>query len=231
MQSTKMSNRIQTYSKSEFIKKICESINEQASKNIKEKGSFTFVLSGGRTPKDIFMELAKNYKNSIEWRKVHFFWLDERCVEPTHVDSNYKLAYDYLISKLDVVVSVHRIKGELEPNEAAKKYEQEIKEFFGTNEIKFDFILLGMGEDGHVASLFPNSRELELVEHLVLASEKKYNEYYRVTLGLDLINNSKYNLLLVNSREKKDVLYNIEKKYPIHRIKIIKNIFLEGYNK
>lgn len=224
-------NIIQTNTKVKFIQRVCETIKEQANKSIKIKGSFTFVLSGGRTPKDIFDELAQNYQKSIDWSKVHFFWLDERCVEPTHVDSNYKLAYDRLLSKLDAVGSVHRIKGELSPNDAVKKYEHEIQDFFGNEEIIFDFILLGMGEDGHVASLFPNSREIELKDHSVLGTEQRYSGYYRVTLGLDVINKSRFNLLLLNSKNKKDVLKNGYFK-PIHMVKIDNIInFEEAYEK
>lgn len=219
-----MNDIIETHSKTEFIKCICETIKEQANINIKDKGSFTFVLSGGNTPKDIFIELSLNYKDSIDWRKVHFFWLDERCVEPTHKDSNYKLAYDNLISKLDIIGSVHRMKGELEPNLSALGYQQDLKDFFGINEIQFDFILLGMGEDGHVASLFPNSKEVKLVTELVLATDKKYNGYRRVTLGLNLINMCKYNLLMLKGEMKMDIYQNSSFSLPIHKIKNIQKV-------
>lgn len=208
----------QATSNQEFIRIVCETIKEQANKNIEEKGSFTFVLSGGRTPKDIFTELAKNYKDSIDWSMVHFFWLDERCVEPSHVDSNYKLAYDTLISKLDCVGSVHRIKGEMEPNNAAKIYEEELLSFFGINVIKFDFVLLGMGEDGHVASLFPKSKELGLVSDIVLVTQRKYDKYRRITLGLNLINVSLYKILLVKGVDKLNILNSEDLSFPIKKI-------------
>jgi len=212
-----MINIIQTHSNIGFIQKVCETIKEQANESIKEKGSFTFVLSGGRTPKNIFIELAKNYQNSIVWSKVHFFWLDERCVEPSHEDSNYKLAYDHLISKIDYVGSVHRIKGELEPDQAAQEYEEGIKEFFGANEVKFDFILLGMGEDGHIASLFPNSKELKLTNHIAFASEKQYHGHRRVTLGLEIINNS--SIFLIINNKKYNIYKKKELKLPCHMLK------------
>ena len=118
-----------------FIQTICSVIVEQANKYITEKGRFTFVLSGGRTPKDIFIELASNYQDKIDWSKVHFFWLDERCVGAEHQESNYKLAYDYLISKLDNVGSVNRMKGELSPAQAAQEYKQNLEVFFIDNEV------------------------------------------------------------------------------------------------
>jgi len=205
-------NFIKTNSQKEFIETVCEIIKEEANKNIKEKGSFTFVLSGGRTPKDIFDELVLNHKESIKWNKVHFFWLDERCVDPLHEDSNYKLAYDSLISKLDVVGSVHRIKAELSPIKATKEYEINIKKFFNDNVVQFDLVLLGLGEDGHVASLFSDSKELKLRKKIVLNTENRYGGYYRITLGLDTINKSHMLILLINNSKKLHVYQNIDKK-------------------
>jgi len=206
-----MNKIITTNSNQEFVKTICETIKEEANKNIEKKGEFTFVLSGGRTPKVIFEELATNYKTAIEWNKVHFFWLDERCVEPTHEDSNYKLAFDHLISKLDDVGSIHRIKGELAPTVAANIYRDDIFNFFGYSPPKFDFILLGMGEDGHIASIFPLSREFKEKNNIVMSTNKKYNGYYRITLGLNIINKSFNKLLMINSTKK----YKIYKKKDI----------------
>jgi 6-phosphogluconolactonase len=208
---------ITTTTHEKFIHTVCEVIKEQAGKSIQEKDSFTFVLSGGKTPKDIFVELAKNYKNSIEWRKVHFFWLDERCVEPDHEDSNYKLAYDQLLSKLNGVGSVHRMKGELEPREAAKEYAQDIKNFFSQAEVKFDFILLGMGGDGHCASLFPESSELDEMKRLVVSTEKQYNGHNRISLTLPVINRSG-KVLMISSQEKLDVFLDTQRALPIHLV-------------
>lgn len=214
----------------EFVKTTCEIIKEQACKNIESKNSFTFVLSGGRTPKSIFDELIANYQESINWSKVHIFWVDERCVEPSSESSNFKLAVDSLISKLGVIGSVHRMKGELEPIKAANEYRKNIEFFFASDEIKFDFMLLGMGEDGHVASLFPDSREIGLKNDLVLATEKIYNGFRRISLGLNLINNSKYNLLLVNGAEKINILKSNNNKYPINQIKDKNIIILDKPN-
>lgn len=209
---------ISTNSKEEFVHVVCETIKEQANKSILKKGSFTFVLSGGRTPKNIFTELSTTYKNKIDWSKVHFFWLDERCVEATHKDSNYKLAFDNLISKLNQIGSIHRIKCKLDPKQAAKEYKEDLLKFFDFNEIKFDFILLGMGEDGHVASLFPNSKEVKLISDLVLETDRKYNGYKRITLGLNLINMCFYKMLLVKGEKKLKLLNSEDKSFPINKI-------------
>lgn len=196
-------NKIEeTFEKSQFIEKISQLIVKKANESIEKNGKFSFVLSGGSTPKDIFINLAQKYKNNIDWTKVHFFWLDERCVDPNHEDSNYKLAYAYLISKLDKVGSVNRMKGEIESKQAASEYEDTLLDFFGKDEISFDFILLGMGEDGHVASLFPDTQELKQKDKIVLSTEEKHNGFYRITLGSKIINNSKFNLLILKGETK-----------------------------
>ena len=210
----------------EFTKKICDLIKNQSNKNILKKGSFTFVLSGGRTPKIIFDNLAINYKDSIDWEKIHFFWLDERCVEPSNNESNFKLANDHLISKLNKVGSINRIKGEIEPNLAAKDYNDQILKFFGNNEVKFDFVLLGMGEDGHVASLFPKSNELKNEKELVLLTDKKHKGYRRITLGFNFINSISFKLLLIKGNEKLSV-YNNENNLPINKIDNTKIFYID----
>lgn len=215
-----MGKVITTNTRQEFVSHICNCIKERAHHEITIKSFFTLVLSGGRTPKAIFKELVKNYKKNIDWKNVHLFWVDERCVSPFHDDSNYKLANDNLISKLSLSLgSVHRIKGEINPKLAASQYQQDIKLFFKKNEIRFDMVLLGMGDDGHVASIFPKSKELILKDKLVLASEKKYNDYYRVTLGLELINRIKFKLLMVMGSNKNEILKSGKLSYPINRIK------------
>lgn len=222
-----MNNIIKTSSQEQFVKIVCETIKEKANKHIKEKGRFTFVLSGGLTPKIIFDELASNYKDSIEWSKVYFFWLDERCVEPNHKDSNYKLAYDHLISRLQSLGKVERIKGEINQSLAVKEYKERLLNFFEFNKVKFDFVLLGMGIDGHVASLFPNSAEIKKVKDLVLATKKTYDGYKRITLGLNLINMITFKMLLVRGKEKLRVLNLKDESLPINKISNKQVVYLE----
>ena len=218
---------VTTNTKKEFVSHICDNIKERAVEEIRTKNFFTLVLSGGRTPKVIFEELVLNYKDKIDWSNVHLFWVDERCVNPSHYDSNYKLANDNLISKLGLsLASVHRIKGEIEPKLAANKYEQDLKLFFKNDDIIFDMVLLGMGDDGHVASLFPESQELIFKHKLVLATKKIYNNYYRITMGLDLINRSKFKLLMVKGSNKLKILESGDALYPINRIN---NMYIVKY--
>lgn len=191
-----------TYSKQDFLKSTSQIIVQIANERIKESGKFSFVLSGGSTPKCIFRDLAENHQDCIDWSRVDFFWLDERCVDPSHEDSNYKLAYDHLISKLKSVGSIHRIHGEKYPIKAAEDYELDIVNYFLEEKIKFDFILLGMGNDGHVASLFPDSEELKIIDKIVLSTDKKHNGHSRVTLSSSTINHSKFNLLILSGKMK-----------------------------
>ncbi|WP_159090924.1 6-phosphogluconolactonase [Aquimarina aquimarini] len=212
-------NSIDTQSVEEFVKIGCELIVEQAKESIEYNERFSLVLSGGRTPKLFFEELIKGYKEKINWSKVDIFWLDERCVPPNHDESNYNLAFKHLISKIDNIGGVYRIKGEMEPEVASKLYEEEIHKYFKKHQVNFfDFILLGMGEDGHVASLFPGSEEVEEKEKLVVCTKKEYNGHKRISLSLELINKSK-KLLIINNKSKYNLFFeNRDKNYPIHRI-------------
>lgn len=200
-----------------FVECICDCIIENANKNINTKGSFTLVLSGGRTPVDIFKELVCK-QEEINWEKVHLFWVDERYVSTEDNDNNYMSAYKFLISKLNKIGSVNRIETELSPEEVVDKYRSKINNFFKGKEIIFDFILLGMGEDGHIASLFPESTEMKLKDELVMFTNKIYSGYNRITLGLNTINNCKYKLLILKGENKIKLLLERDEKLPVNMI-------------
>lgn len=210
---------IEVASQREFLIETCKRILESYQESIEARGFFTFVLSGGRTPKLIFEELLNTYSTKFDWSKVHFFWLDERCVPSSHMDSNFKLAYDCLISKLDEVGSINRMEGELDPEIASQNYKSTILNFFKGKQVAFDFVLLGMGEDGHIASIFPGTKE-ETVrsDEIVLATENSHNGYRRISLGLKVIQNCRTKLLLVNSLKKILTLKKERKLYPVHKI-------------
>lgn len=224
------SNIVEVSILSEFVKKGTNKILLQAIKCIKQKGRFSFVLSGGRTPILFFEELVKNYSDKIEWEKVDFFWLDERYTSSKSIDSNYYSGYKYLISKLKVTGEVFRIQTELSKEDASLKYSNEIKSYFKDKEIIFDFMLIGMGEDGHVASIFPKSKELERRSEIALTTEIKYNAFYRISLGIDVINNSGFKLLVVNSGKKKAILFDKNKKLPVHEINYDQILILNDIN-
>ena len=121
-----------------------------------KKGNFSVALSGGSTPKIWFDYLAENHVEDIPWNRIHFYWGDERCVAPNDPESNYGITKSHLLDKLSIPdQNIHRIQGELDPIEAAKGYQNEIAQNLGGNPM-FDLIILGMGDDGHTASIFPH---------------------------------------------------------------------------
>jgi len=203
----------------QFAMSAAKHIYEKYIHAIEQHGCFTFVLSGGNTPQHIFDVLVKDYMAMIDWKKVHVFWLDERCVGFDHDDSNYKLAFDHLLKYMDVG-AVYRMEGELEPNDAAMKYENMLTSYFHLKEgglPVFDLILLGMGEDGHCASIFPGSDEMWEKSRLVVSTQRQYNGYKRISLTLPVINNSG-KVLLIGNGVKKSVFMDRDKRLPIHMI-------------
>ncbi|MCI0611230.1 MAG: 6-phosphogluconolactonase [Anaerolineae bacterium] len=133
---------------------------EQADQSIAERDQFLVALNGGSTPTRLFQLLATDYRGQADWSKVHVFWGDERCVPPDDAGSSYGQARDLLLSRVSIPDSnIHRIKGELGPAEASKEYTLVLKRFASSalDWPRFDLVYLGMGEDGHTASLFPGS--------------------------------------------------------------------------
>jgi 6-phosphogluconolactonase len=173
---------------------------------------FTVALSGGSTPKKMFEILVNDERLKTQvragfWDYLHFFWSDERHVPPDHPESNYKLAYDSMLSPLGIrEANIHRIKGELEDaGEAAHQYEAEILRDFPVSEgqlPEFDLIFLGMGSDGHTASLFPGTKALQEQNRLVVSNwvGKVYTE--RITMTAPLLNNAKCVVFLVSGQDK-----------------------------
>ena len=142
------------------------------------RGLFSVILSGGSTPRAMHANLVSGKAGrNIDWERVHFFWGDERCVPHEHPDSNYRMARETLLDPNDVPPeNVHRIQGELPPETAASTYEAELREFVAAHPAlgglpapRFDLILLGMGDDGHTASLFPHSAAIHEARRWVVA--------------------------------------------------------------
>lgn len=166
---------------------------------IGERGRFAVALSGGSTPGATYTRLAdQGLLASHEWAQVHVFWADERCVSPRSPDSNYRLVRETLLNRIGLRPgNVHRLRGELEPHYAAQEYEQELREFFGAEADcargpsptpRFDLMLLGVGEDGHTASLFPGSPLLNEERRWVAAEHVAKLNAWRLTLTLPVIN-------------------------------------------
>jgi 6-phosphogluconolactonase len=170
---------------------------------------FSLVLSGGSTPRAIYALLGEPpLADQAPWSRVHFFWGDERCVPPGDADSNYQMAFETLLAKLPLPSeNIHRIQGEISPEEAALAYERDIIELFvfENNPPRFDLILLGMGEDGHTASLFPNSPALDETSRWVVAVEHNGPPepvVARVTMTFPLINAARRVVVLVSGASK-----------------------------
>ncbi len=172
-------------------------------------GRFAVVLAGGSTPKATYGALARDYPGELDWGRVHVFFGDERTVPPDHEDSNYRMAHEALLSRVPVG-SVHRMRGELPPAEAAASYEEELREFFGPDEFpSFDLILLGLGEDGHTASLFPETSALDVTDRWVVANPVLKLETTRLTLTVAAINAAKAVTFLVAGEGKAEALKEI----------------------
>lgn len=195
-----------------------------SNKAIAERGIFTVALSGGSTPRKLYELLASGeYQAQIDFTKVHFFFGDERNVQPDSDDSNYKMAHDALFSKINAP-NVYRVKGELAAIDAANDYEQILRDFFQNETPHFDLILLGLGTDGHTASLFPDSPALD--EQVRFFTENWVEKFgaYRLTLTLPAINNARTILFIVTGADKAQIVTQImqsepsEIKFPARRI-------------
>jgi 6-phosphogluconolactonase len=174
---------------------------------------FTIALSGGSTPRYLHELLAGDpaIRDRMPWQHLHFFWGDERHVPPDHPQSNYRMAYESLFTLTPVPIgNIHRVPAE-EPNAAlaAEKYERELRTFFGL-EVgqlpRFDCILLGMGSDGHTASLFPYTEALHELNHLVVANWVDKFKAYRITLTVPVLNYANLVVFLVSGHEKAEAL-------------------------
>ncbi len=176
---------------------------------VNARGIFHVALSGGSTPKGLFTLLAKDdaLRQKIAWDKIHFWWSDERHVPPEHPDSNFKMANDALFSRVDVPPqNIHRVRAENpDASQAALDYENELRSMFETNAPafpQFDLILLGMGNDGHTASLFPGTRALAETTRLVVANWVGKFYTWRITFTAPFINAARCVMFLVAGEDK-----------------------------
>ncbi|MEM6644076.1 MAG: 6-phosphogluconolactonase [Bacteroidota bacterium] len=172
-------------------------------------------LSGGSTPKLLFNYLADHYKEHPKWPFMHFYWGDERCVPPEHADSNFKMTNDLLLTKVAIPrENIHRIKGEEDPDGEAVRYGKEIlRNVPKTSEIPvFDMIILGMGDDGHTASIFPHQMELLTEDRLCAVAEHPTSGQQRVTLTGKVLNAAREVVFLVTGAAKKERIAEIYEK-------------------
>ncbi|HKH11270.1 MAG TPA: 6-phosphogluconolactonase [Rubrobacter sp.] len=181
---------------------------EKSREAIAARGSFAVALAGGSTPKATYEVLARDHADTVDWPSVHVFFGDERPVPPEHEDSNYRMAGEALLDHVPVG-SVHRMRGELPPEEAASSYEEELRVFFGEDPPVLDLVMLGIGEDGHTASLFPETSALEVTGRLAVANPVPKLGTTRITLTVPVLNAARDVLMLVAGEGKAEALEEI----------------------
>ncbi len=175
----------------------------------KNQADYHIALSGGHTPSLLFKMLAENYKESMPWHKIQLWWGDERMVPPDDPESNYRVAYEQLISRIEIPADhIHRIQGEADPLEEVKRYEAEIEsQIPHKNHIpSFDLIILGLGEDGHTASIFPGQENLLDSKRLTEISRHPITSQIRITITGKVLNNAHKVAFLVTGKTKAKVL-------------------------
>jgi 6-phosphogluconolactonase len=187
---------------------------EEAAGAIAARGRFSVALAGGSTPRATYKLLASGeYAGRADWSRVHVFWGDERCVPPDHPDSNYAMAADALLSRVPIPErNIHPMRTDLAPEAAAEDYAAELRRALCDTEEclpRFDMVLLGIGADGHTASLFPEEGLASHEGRLVVATAGKRGGHRRLTLTLEVINNAARVAFLVSGVEKAAVLARI----------------------
>lgn len=163
------------------------------------------ALSGGSTPKIVFDELASRPLSKTDWQKVHLYWGDERCVPADDSESNYKMTVEHLLSKIDIPEkNIHRVKGENDPQKEAKRYSAVIKDKLPLVEglPQFDLVILGMGDDGHTASIFPHEIKLWNAGQLCEVAEHPESGQKRITITGKVINHAATVAFLVTGESK-----------------------------
>lgn len=182
-------------------------IVEIGSRNLQSNDKFSIALAGGSTPTALYQLLASDeFKNQLDWSKTLVFFGDERCVSPDAAESNYRMANDALLARVPLPPeNIFRLRGEIEPEKSAAEYEAVIKKTLG-DDARFDLILLGIGDDGHTASLFPQTGALRETEKLVAANWVEKLNANRLTLTFRAINSAKNVLFLVAGAKKAETV-------------------------
>ncbi|MBK9983653.1 MAG: 6-phosphogluconolactonase [Saprospiraceae bacterium] len=185
-----------------------EFIIVSASASLAAHGKFVIALSGGQTPQKIYSLLAEPaFRKKLDWTKIFIFWGDERCVPLNDVRNNAHQALSVLLDKVPIPPgNIHRIKVNLSPKEAAMHYQRELQHFFGKNPKRFDLILLGLGDNGHTASLFPGTSILDNKNSGVESLYVEEDKMHRVSMTAPLINQAHKILFLVTGPQKAGVL-------------------------
>lgn len=195
----------------DLIIALANAICDVAEEAIDTRGQFNFVLSGGSSPRKLYKLLAsKMYRKKINWSKTYFFFGDERFVSENDARRNSQMAKEVLFDPLKIAKSqIFNVDTTTSPEESAEKYAESITTHFRKKPVEFDFILLGLGDNSHTASLFPNTSVLEETEATVKSVYVKEVEMYRITMTAPLINNAKHIAFLVFGEDKSEAVYRI----------------------
>jgi 6-phosphogluconolactonase len=202
-----------------------EILLHRVTETLRTKEFFAIALSGGSTPRSLLALLATDasFRANMPWDKIHFFWGDERHVPPDHPESNYRMANETMLSKVPVpAVNIHRIRAEEDDaSKTAEEYEEELLTFFKLEAgqlPRFDCVLLGMGPDGHTASLFPGTAAVHERERLVVANWVEKFKTYRITLTAHVLNNADTIIFLISGKDKAVALQSVleGRKQPEH---------------
>jgi 6-phosphogluconolactonase len=196
-----------------LARRAVEYLVEMTQETVEARGRARIAISGGSTPKAAFELLADSsqpWRNRMPWEMLDLYWVDERPVPPSDTESNYRMTREALLDHVPLkATQIHRIDGELEPEAAAARYEEVLRSGFrleGAERPRFDLVALGMGDDGHTASLFPHTQALHETSRLVVANRVQQKNTSRITLTWPVINNARSVFFLVSGSEKAAVL-------------------------
>jgi 6-phosphogluconolactonase len=185
---------------------------EQAEQAVAARGRARMAISGGSAPKPAYALLAdpaQPWRARMPWERLDLWWVDERCVPPDHPDSNYRMARETLLDHVPLKpAQIHRMEGELDPHAAADRYESELRNGFrleGAEAPCFDLVALGLGTNGHTASLFPHTPALHELTRLVTANHVAAKEAWRITLTLPVINRARSVFFLIGGADKAQI--------------------------
>ncbi len=207
-----MNKNIHAYpNKETLVAATTERIADCIEHAIQQNGLCNMALSGGKTPGGIFSLLASDpYRDRLDWSRLHLFWGDERMVLPEHQDSNFRLVQETLLEHIKIPhENVHRMRGEIAPEEAAAEYAEMLHDHFKESTPCFDLMLLGLGEDGHTASLFPGTDAVGECEKHVVAVFVPKLDAWRVTLTLPVLNAARNILFLVSGKSKSEMVQRV----------------------
>lgn len=185
-----------------------EVLYQQIASLLTQKNKITISLSGGNTPKLLFSELAGFYNSKIRWDRIHFFWVDERCVPPDHNESNYGMAKKHFFDRIIIPAeNIHRIIGENDPDEEAQRYTNEVHASIDSAKYpSYDITIMGIGEDGHTASIFPDQMHLLEAKELYVHSIHPVTHQSRISMSGTFINNSGSVYFMVSGRSKSGIV-------------------------